>query len=341
MIRDYFLAWTGALMLYTLMRTVGTIELDGIEVPTGVGVLMSPLFGLIFGLFFGFVQIRFEKFYHQRIPLTRLLITRFVVSTLVLLLITLLAYVVFVLVFNGLDIDFSEFLLNPAIFIFYAYVIAVDGIISLIRQINLMLGPGTLKKLIKGQFYQPREEQRIFMFLDLKSSTEIAERLGHIRYSQLIQDCFNDLSVVTETDAEIYQYVGDEAVLTWPLKLGLKKQNCLRAFYLFSQKLDNRKQYYLDKYGHHPFFKAGLNSGLVTVAEVGRAKREIAYHGDTINTAARIQGMCNELEAELLISENLRLALNGQSGYAFDHRGDIFLRGKSEKVPVHAVSVIV
>jgi len=32
------------------------------------------------------------------------------------------------------------------------------------------------------------------------------------------------------------------------------------------------------------------------VAEVGEIKTEIAYHGDTINTAARIQEQCNVLK---------------------------------------------
>ncbi len=49
--------------------------------------------------------------------------------------------------------------------------------------------------------------------------------------------------------------------------------------------------------------KAGITSGEVTATEIGVIKRSIAYHGDVLNTAARIQGECSKLNKELLISE--------------------------------------
>jgi adenylate cyclase len=49
-----------------------------------------------------------------------------------------------------------------------------------------------------------------------------------------------------------------------------------------------------------------VHLGDVTVSEVGVIKREIAYHSDVLNTAARIQGKCNEFEAGLLVSEELK-----------------------------------
>lgn len=62
----------------------------------------------------------------------------------------------------------------------------------------------------------PREEDRIFLFLDLNSSTVLAEELGHIRYSELSKCCLADLALsVKKYKATVYQYVGDEAVLSW------------------------------------------------------------------------------------------------------------------------------
>ncbi|MHA1992727.1 MAG: hypothetical protein ACW98A_17360 [Candidatus Hodarchaeales archaeon] len=62
---------------------------------------------------------------------------------------------------------------------------------------------------ILGKYHHPKEEKRTFMFMDLKSSTTYAEKLGHIEYNKLIQDCFFDLTdVVAENNANIYQYVG-------------------------------------------------------------------------------------------------------------------------------------
>lgn len=175
------------------------------------------------------------------------------------------------------------------------------------------------------------------MFLDMQSSTTVAEKLGHIKFSTLIQDCFNDLSIVMENNAEIYQYVGDEAILTWKLQEGIKNQNCIRAYFNFMEVLNRNKISYLEKYNCVPYFKAGMHDGMVTVTEVGKYKKEIAYHGDTLNTAARIQSKCNELEKGLLISESSKNKL-GNSKFEFHKIGNVVLRGKKRRVAIYAAS---
>lgn len=72
------------------------------------------------------------------------------------------------------------------------------------------------------------------------------------------------------------------------------------------------------------------------MTEVGKYKKEIAYHGDTINTAARIQGKCNELKQDLLISESLKNKLSN-TDFAFDKLGSIELKGKERQVLLYAV----
>ena len=337
MLRDYCLAWTGALVVYTLVHNVGTLEVDGVNLSTVQGLAMSPVFGCLFGTVFGLVQMNFERLYNKRTPMHRLFIIGTTVSITVITAMMGLAYIIFINILKTGELSLSEFFFSPSSFIFYGYIIMIDILLSLFRQVNLMLGPGVLKKLMKGEFYNPSEEERIFMFLDLKSSTEMAERLGHLKYSQLIQDCFNDLAVVAESQAQIHQYVGDEAVLTWPRALGLRNQNCLKAFFDFKKRIDDREAYYLEKYGYKPFFKAGVNIGKVMVAEVGQTKKEIAYHGDTINTAARIQGKCNEFDSELLISKTLSEALSENIPYKKKLVGDIPLRGKEARVALYAV----
>ncbi|TMM57403.1 adenylate/guanylate cyclase domain-containing protein [Maribacter algarum] len=233
------------------------------------------------------------------------------------------------------DVSFLQFVFEPGSFAMFVYIVAVDFFMLCLRQVNLFLGKDNLTKLIRGDFYTPREEERIFMFLDLQGSTTHAENLGHITYSKLIQDCFNELGVVIENEADIYQYVGDEAILTWKLREGLRNQNCIQAYYNFKSKLQKKEKYYMDTYGCMPHFKAGLNSGIVTVTEIGKYKKEIAYHGDTINVAARIQAKCNVLNRELLVSENLVNQLK-DTPINFEKMESIELKGKEQKVLIHA-----
>jgi adenylate cyclase len=208
-----------------------------------------------------------------------------------------------------------------------------------ILQINEKFGQGVLLNFLLGKYHKPKEDQRIFMFMDLKSSTTYAERLGHIKYSQLIQDCFFDLTdIVLSYGAKIYQYVGDEVVLSWEIDDGINHHNCFKTFYAYDKLLKSKSAYYKDNYGVVPEFKAGLNMGAITVAEVGEIKKELAYHGDVLNTAARIQGKCNEYKRRLLISEKLKSHFDNQTFYDFEFLGDVFLKGKKQAVNIYAVN---
>ena len=229
---------------------------------------------------------------------------------------------------------------QTVVWVAFIYAMLVNFSIVLFIYINMMLGAGNLWRMITGRFYTPRVEEKIFMFLDLRSSTTIAEKLGHITYSKLLQDCFHDLAAVHNYKAEIYQYVGDEAVLAWNAKDGQVQNNCLQAFYAFQDVIHERAEYYKMYYDVVPAFKAGLNMGKVTVTEVGQFKREIAYHGDAINTAARIQGECNRLESNLLVSETLLKTLELNQDLTAELKGEIQLRGKMKSVNICAIEKI-
>ncbi len=335
-LRFFIVGWTLSFVFLAIVRGVGTVEQGQLQFSFGFSIKIALTLGPIMGLVSGFAQIIIEERIYKYLPIQRLLFIRFIYASIFIIVLIVAAYGVYQL-YIGTDMGIWDFARDDGSAAIYFYVIFVDFFLSVLRQVNLMLGEGNLMKLLRGKFYTPREEARIFMFLDLQSSTNLAERLGHIQYSQLIQDCFNDLGIAMESGAEIYQYVGDEAVLTWPLQEGLQNQNCLRTFYGFKELLKKNSPYYRTKYECEPFFKAGLHAGVVTVTEVGKYKKEIAYHGDTINTAARIQGQCNFFNEELLLSESLKNQLNTKA-FIFKPIGSVPLKGKKEDVPICSVS---
>ncbi len=220
----------------------------------------------------------------------------------------------------------------------FVYSVFITILINFISQVNRKFGPGILLPMFFGKYHQPKVEERIFMFLDMKDSTTYAEQLGHVRFSQLIQDCFHDLNlIVPDFDAEIYQYVGDEAILSWKPKQGIKDLNCIAIFFAFQQKLAENILEYQGKFDLVPEFKAGVNVGEATIAEVGDIKREIAYHGDVLNTAARIQGVCNTFGKALLISENLASLLTFTDKFQKELVGEVSLKGKARPVKIYSI----
>ncbi|HKK76301.1 MAG TPA: adenylate/guanylate cyclase domain-containing protein [Saprospiraceae bacterium] len=332
-IQQYIIGWSLAFMFLSIVRGEGTTEIGSVEFKLWKATLVSLIGGPIFGTLSGYAQILTEEYGYKKISLIQLLLLRIAFAILFLALMITLAYFIF-----GEDISYLEFAFEPGSFAIYLFILSTDVFMFCLRQVHLFMGSNNLWKLLIGQYYTPREEERIFMFLDLQSSTTHAERLGHITYSKMIQDCFNDLGVVIQNDAEIYQYVGDEAILTWKLRNGIKNENCLNAYYRFQEQIVRKKSHYTQYYDCLPVFRAGMHSGIVTVTEVGKYKKEIAYHGDTINTAARIQGQCKTLNQDFITSEDLKNKLNSDH-FSFDKLGTIDLRGKKEPVPLFAVNL--
>ncbi|MCA9750176.1 MAG: hypothetical protein KC414_13795 [Romboutsia sp.] len=113
-------------------------------------------------------------------------------------------------------------------------------------------------------------------------------------------------------------------------------KDCLKLYFAYTDKLKKRSDYYLNNYSVSPVFKAGVNCGKVTVAEIGEIKSEIAYHGDVLNTAARIQGKCNEFDENLLISENM-VTEGLNEIYVIEDMGEMQLRGKLDSINVFSV----
>ncbi len=209
-----------------------------------------------------------------------------------------------------------------------------------ILQMNDQLGPGVLFKFLKGQYHDPREEQRLFMFLDMKSSTTIAEQIGNTQYFRLLSELYVDLAEpIVDSNGEIYQYVGDEIVITWEMKKGVDEANCLICFQRIQEKLDQMAPHYEATYGVRPVFKAGLHHGSVMAGELGSIKRDIVYSGDVLNTAARIQGLCNSFKTLFLVSDDTQNLFRDHPSIRFKQLGLLELRGKQQKKEIFAVEL--
>lgn len=207
-----------------------------------------------------------------------------------------------------------------------------------ILQINKKFGPGVLLDYTVGKYFAPKVEERAFMFLDLKSSTHIAEKLEHVSYSRLVQDCYAELTIpLLQYNAEVYQYVGDEVVLTWRMNRSFSASWCHEFAYAFEDRLEGKKEYFISTYGVRPQFKASAHCGKVTVAEVGEIKTEIAYHGDVLNTASRIQNLCNKFEKQLLLSESLVARMPEKDRARASFVAEAELRGKEGHTKIFTI----
>ena len=117
-------------------------------------------------------------------------------------------------------------------------------------------------------------------------------------------------------------------IISWKLQKGLKNNDCIRCFFAMKESLLDKSAGYMEKYGVSPQFKAGLHSGKVTTGEIGVLKKEIIFTGDVLNATARIEGLCNQYNVDILASDSLAQQLNLDPHYKVESVGKNILRGK-------------
>ena len=201
-------------------------------------------------------------------------------------------------------------------------------VVIFLSQLNSLLGPGVLLRFVTGRYHHPRRERRIFMFVDIEDSTELAKNLSLEHYYGLVNDFFRDVAgPVLDSRGEIYEYVGDEVVISWKYEAGVRDANCVRAFFEIEKAVWKQSEQYLNRYGAVPAFKAGLHEGEVITAEMGGSKKVIAFNGEVLNVTARIQGQCNRLQRRLLASQQLVDQLKIPGDVTPQSMGLIELRG--------------
>ena len=205
-------------------------------------------------------------------------------------------------------------------------------------EINQNYSHGVFFNIIVGKYLHPRDEKRIIMFIDLKNSTPIAEKLGHTEYFKFIRDVIYCLAAgIAEYDGRVYQYVGDEIVAWWP-HTSANARKCVNALITARKILNHNAEKFKRGYDIIPEYKVGIHAGSVTVGQVGITKKDLVISGDTINTAARIRSACTELNQKYLASKEFAELLNMKE-WQSESLGMVDLKGKKENIELFALKI--
>lgn len=205
-------------------------------------------------------------------------------------------------------------------------------------QISDHMGPRVLTQLLTGRYHDPKSERRVFLFSDMKSSTRIAERLGHTDYFEFLRAYYDALAdAIVDHGGEVYQYVGDEVVVSWRAESGLRQDRCIRCVLGMKHDLRQRAPWFEERFGVAPDFRAGMQLGEVTTGEIGALKKDIVFTGDLLNQTARLQALSGALGEEVLVGDELRSGLGPGTEWSFRSMGSHVLRGKESPVEVFAL----
>ena len=212
------------------------------------------------------------------------------------------------------------------------------SLLQVIVEVIKKYSPDVFFDVLFGRYRHPKVEKRIVMFIDLKDSTPIAEKLGHVEYFKFIRQFIEIVSTaLMQYHGRIYQYVGDEIVVSWMFNAKNAK-HCLDVLIEARKRIQQSGEDFRREFDIVPEFRVGIHIGEVTVGEIGTLKKDLAMSGDTMNTTARIRSACSELNQKFIVSKDVIESLDLKD-WQSESLGIIDLKGKKAGVELFALKI--
>lgn len=211
-----------------------------------------------------------------------------------------------------------------------------------ILQVRRLVGPGVMSRLLAGRYARPVREERLYLLLDLKGSTALAERLGDEAAHAFISRLFFDLDrPIVEHGGRVEGYVGDELIACWRPEDGLRDGAVLHAYAGIREVLRRNGPAYRRAFGAPAGIRVSLHLGPVVTGECGDSRLVILSIGDTLNTAARMLDVARAEDSDAVISGPLLARLTLPPGLSAVPLGRRTLRGREESIELFGLREVV
>ncbi|MBK7085955.1 MAG: adenylate/guanylate cyclase domain-containing protein [Flavobacteriales bacterium] len=146
-------------------------------------------------------------------------------------------------------------------------VVVVTSVAILVVQIEELMGRRMFLGSLLGWFERPKAVERVVLTMDLAGSTALAERLGDLRYFRLLNRVYALMTdAVLRNEADIHKYVGDEVIFTWPMRVGVRDQNCLDLYFDIMARIKEHENELVREFGTLPRYRAAVHGGRVITA---------------------------------------------------------------------------
>ena len=212
------------------------------------------------------------------------------------------------------------------------------AVVVMMFQAAGLVGYRTFTALLLGKYRRPYAERRFFLFVDVVGSTAIAERLGPLEAHRFLAAVFSAVAEPIELcRGEIYQYVGDEIVITWVEADGVVDARALRCLFAMRGALATDANRFVQRFGVQPELRAALHLGEVIAGEVGQVRRAIVFHGDVMNTTGRLEQATRELGCRFIASAAALASLAPPPDIRSRDLGALTLRGRVEPIQAFCV----
>ena len=178
------------------------------------------------------------------------------------------------------------------------------------------------------------------VFTDLKGFTSISEQLGPEQVAQLLNEHFSRATVIIKQHGgTVNRFIGDAIMAIWGAPLADEKHALNACLAARDMQLDMKKlREEFTQRGLPPIFmRVGVHTGPAIVGNLGAADRfDYTAIGDSVNLAARLEGVNKFFGTEILVSNATVQLLGGALPLRQVDR--VIVKGKTEAVDIFTLS---
>ena len=182
------------------------------------------------------------------------------------------------------------------------------------------------------------------LFSDIRSFTTFSEKMDAKALSSFLNDYLGIMTkIVFANEGTLDKYIGDAIMAFWgaPLDQPKHAKNACMAAFEMMQALAEHKERFRTQYGVEVDIGIGLNSGVVSVGNMGSCDN-FAYTviGDHVNLASRLEGLTKYYGASIVTSRFTFDSVSASGGTTLPHRVLDFVKVKGKKNAVELIQVL-
>lgn len=161
----------------------------------------------------------------------------------------------------------------------------------------------------KGTYGLRGEDREMtVLFADIRHFTSISEKLSAAELVDFLNTLFTPLTeIIFKNQGTIDKYVGDLIMAFWgaPLTDEIHRAHALRAAIEMKTKVEEMQAAFAPKNLPHISLGIGLNSGVMSVGDMGsKYRRNYTVLGDAVNLASRVESLTKFYGVSIIATED-------------------------------------
>ncbi|MEZ4808940.1 MAG: ATP-binding protein [Allomuricauda sp.] len=178
------------------------------------------------------------------------------------------------------------------------------------------------------------EKSVTVLFSDIRDYTTLSESMTPTQNFKFVNAYVGRMGpIIKDNDGFVNQYMGDGIMALFPKK----PENALDAAIEMQRTLALYNKRRVEEKGYKPLSVGiGLHTGPLIMGIIGDSKRnDPAVIADTVNSAARVEGVTKYFGANIIISEDSLKLMEDPSGFNIRYLGKVRVKGKQKAIEIY------